>query len=202
MGSQPLASAMNRCAGPSASSDLDPHRQSHPKACNVQRNNDPSHGVHNGVNEAAKAAGLQGVQRLILLCRNIESGPWREDRSCGRGLDLSGPASGEKQRPGRLLLAHRGLASSLRFTRPPPSTDTHDKDQRYRQLCESWQETWSSGTWRDSPVFQRFVPLILQDREERHRLADEELLDDLWEELAADPPPFAQRLQSRTQGGS
>lgn len=45
----------------------------------MQRNNDPSHGVHNGVNDAAKAAGFQGVQRLVLLCRNIESGPWRED---------------------------------------------------------------------------------------------------------------------------
>ena len=107
--------------------------------CNVGCSPDPSHGVHNGVNEAIKCAGLHTVQRLLLLCRNLESGPYHEDI-------------------------------------------------RYGQLCESWKETWSNLTWRDCPVFQDMVPLILQDRDLGHRIGDPAVMDELWQELADDPP--------------
>lgn len=62
------------------------------------------------------------------------------------------------------------------------------QDQRYRQLCESWQETWESGSWADNPIFQRYVPLILEDRQQKHRLGEEGLLEALWSELGRDPP--------------
>lgn len=46
---------------------------------NIQRQPDPSHGCHNNLNEAVREAGLAPVQRLLLLSRNLESGPFKED---------------------------------------------------------------------------------------------------------------------------
>jgi len=62
------------------------------------------------------------------------------------------------------------------------------EDRRFRQLQESWDETFKHTSWRDSPIFQEFVPAILDDQDKMHRLAAEGIMDTLWTELKEEDP--------------